>query len=162
MAEWVWIIKLILATIVAVIAAVCDCKTRKIPNWLTFSAVSIGVIATFLQGWREGLSLLVVLSILFFFGMLRLLGMGDLKLLMALAALTMPVWTPLIILMACGWFVAWEFASNPQGCFKRIQLLWLSVTMGCGIPADPKKAKPMAPCILLGFLTVLIGKGAVL
>lgn len=73
---------------VAVIATVCDCRTGRIPNLLTFPAMLSGLVYAFVQyGIGTGIERCVLLIILFLIGALSLVGMGDLKLMMALGAL---------------------------------------------------------------------------
>jgi prepilin peptidase CpaA len=99
-----------LAFAVAVIAAGCDLKTRRIPNSLTFGAPLIALAVNgYLAGWQAvGLSILgwVVGLVLFFpFYALGGLGAGDVKLLAALGAFVGPVtaiWVALFTSIAGG------------------------------------------------------------
>lgn len=80
------------ALAISIFAAVYDAFTGRIPNWLTFSAITLGLGARFYFEGRAGVvegSLGVVVAFalfapLFFFGMM---GGGDVKLLMAVGAL---------------------------------------------------------------------------
>jgi prepilin peptidase CpaA len=95
---------------VAVIAAVCDLKTRRIPNSLTFGAALVAIAVNgYLAGWQGiGLSLagwIVGLVLFFPFYALGGLGAGDVKLLAALGALVGPltaVWVALFTSIAGG------------------------------------------------------------
>jgi prepilin peptidase CpaA len=77
----------------AVAAAACwfDVRTRRIPNWLTFSAAALGlVVATFADGGPGTASsaggLVVGMALFFPLFLLRGLGAGDVKLMGALGA----------------------------------------------------------------------------
>lgn len=79
------------AVLLAVIAGWTDLRSRRIPNWLTVSALAVGVAAnTILSGWgglkTSLLGALVGLALLLPFVLLRSLGAGDWKLAGALGA----------------------------------------------------------------------------
>lgn len=74
--------------LVAAAAALLDLKWGRIPNWLTFPAMLLGVLYIFWQyGAGTGVERCILLLALFLAGTLSIIGMGDLKLLMALGAL---------------------------------------------------------------------------
>jgi prepilin peptidase CpaA len=76
---------------IALLGGIHDLLTRRIPNWLTFSAVALGVIA---QGWAHGWHgavdgvLGTALGFAIFFPMFATgyMGAGDVKLQMAVGA----------------------------------------------------------------------------
>ncbi len=79
------------AFVISVFGGMHDLLTKRIPNWLTFPAIGIGLLA---QGWFAGWSGLfggtlgVVLGFAFFFPIycLGYMGAGDVKLQMAVGA----------------------------------------------------------------------------
>ncbi|MCI9553512.1 MAG: prepilin peptidase [Acutalibacter sp.] len=81
-------ITVIASLLVAAAAALLDLKWGRIPNWLTFPAMLLGVLYIFWQyGAGAGVERCILLLALFLTGTLSIIGMGDLKLLMALGAL---------------------------------------------------------------------------
>ena len=76
--------------ITAVVAAIFDWRTRRIPNALTVPAIVIGVALWGLQSWRElGISVVCVIATLaagLAFQLFGVVGGGDVKLLAAVAA----------------------------------------------------------------------------
>ena len=87
---------LIPALLVAGIAAVCDWRSRRIPNWLTVSSVFIGFgISAGSSGWLgakmslQGIGL--ALGVLLPFVLLKGLGAGDWKLMGAVGAFLGPM-----------------------------------------------------------------------
>jgi len=77
---------------VALIAIVSDLRYRKIFNWLTLPAMAVGLLVSFLASGFPGLAFGIVGVLLSFiaFGWmwaLKILGAGDVKLLMAFSAL---------------------------------------------------------------------------
>ena len=73
--------------VVMAVAATLDIRTRKIPNWLTFAAAVTGLFFTYFIDWREGIVRTIAITAVFFAGATGCLGLGDLKLFMALTAL---------------------------------------------------------------------------
>jgi prepilin peptidase CpaA len=98
------------ALVVALIACICDLRTRRIPNTLTFGAALAGMclhsavdgaagFSTAFGGWLTGLALFLP------FYLLRGLGAGDVKLLGAVGAWlgpAMAMWTGLWGALAGG------------------------------------------------------------
>jgi prepilin peptidase CpaA len=93
------------ALAVAIVAAVCDLRTRKIPNVLTFGTVVVAVfLHGYMDGWRAaGLSAAgcaAGLALFFPFFALGGLGAGDVKLLGAVGACVGPLATVWVALYA--------------------------------------------------------------
>ena len=81
---------------IVVIAGIWDLRYRRIPNWLTLSAIALGfILNTLLFSWHGfllallgfGCSLLVYLPLY----LLRAMGAGDVKLMAAVGAIAGPV-----------------------------------------------------------------------
>jgi prepilin peptidase CpaA len=90
---------------IAVVAAACDVKTRRIPNVLTFGAALAGVIAhAYVGGWSgagmSALGCLVGIAAFFPFFALGGLGAGDIKLLGAIGAWLGPVGAVWVVLFS--------------------------------------------------------------
>jgi prepilin peptidase CpaA len=100
----------IAALVICVAAAVCDIRTRRIPNVLTFGGALAGILANLWIGGLNGgaVSLLGwIVGVACFFPLFALKGMGagDLKLLGALGAWIGPVaviWVALFSSIAGG------------------------------------------------------------
>ncbi len=81
--------------VLVIVAAVCDLRRRRIPNWLTLPALGVGLVLSFLTGGPAGLgtaALGTALAFAVYFGLfaLRAMGGGDVKLMAAVGALTGP------------------------------------------------------------------------
>ena len=92
-----------LSLAIILIAAVWDIRTRRIPNWLTLTALVLGLALHAWQGtWREaglGCLLAVVIYLPLFLAGGR--GAGDVKLMAALGLILGPtIWIQLFVLTA--------------------------------------------------------------
>src|SRR3989344_2872025 len=84
-----------IAIIWLIFAAICDIKTREIPDWLNYSLIAIGLGLRFIFSFSEGFNLLLYgllgVGISFLFGSAmyygRQWGGGDVKLLMGIGAM---------------------------------------------------------------------------
>src|ERR1017187_993733 len=91
------------ALAVAVAAAVIDVQQRRIPNWLTYSAIVMGLLLrAYYFGWKGLLAAvsgcLLAGGIVLVFYAVRAMGAGDLKLLAAIGSLVAPHYAVIILL----------------------------------------------------------------
>ena len=83
------------ALALAVVAAIIDVREHRIPNWLTYPGIVLGILLRWsLLGWR-GLGsaftgCLLAGGIVFVFYLVRAMGAGDVKLLAAIGSLVGP------------------------------------------------------------------------
>ena len=80
-----------LALITLLLASYYDVKKRVIPNWITLGASLLGVILLII-GWNKVnfFILIPTIFLLLLGGYINFIGMGDVKLLIALSVLTSP------------------------------------------------------------------------
>jgi prepilin peptidase CpaA len=103
------VVPLAVALAVAVVAAVTDIRKGKVYNWLTAPAVVVGVGLTFLLSGPPGLKyslfgIAVGLAVWFLQPLIgKPLGGGDVKLLIAVGALTGHLLLLRILLLSCVW-----------------------------------------------------------
>jgi prepilin peptidase CpaA len=104
---------LIVALAMAITAAVFDVQQHRIPNWLTYPGIVLGVVLRgVLFGW-EGLSgagegCLLAGGIMFLFYAVRAMGAGDVKLMAAIGSLVGPEQAIVVLLATaiCGGVMA--------------------------------------------------------
>ena len=153
------------------IAVYTDVRVGKIFNWLTAPCVILGLVLNTVFGGWDGFQLslagigvgfgVFMLSVMFG----RLLGGGDIKLLIAVGAITGPVfllWT-IVYMALCGGVLAVIVAmwrGDLIACLKRLASgLWMR--MIAKVPLDiadakPKARLPYAIPIALGSVITLI------
>jgi prepilin signal peptidase PulO-like enzyme (type II secretory pathway) len=159
--------------LVVLVASVVDMRTTKIPNWLTFGSVPIGIIMNFaLLGWKAGLWAIagwcvgVIVMLVFKIAITKQMGMGDTKLIGAVGAFlgleVLLVWGYFALLF--GAFATFKFLTAiPWNHFgKMVQ----AATMGLPSTLDKEAAEklttvmktpiPLAPIIAVGTLVAIV------
>ncbi len=163
-------------TLIAVgVATITDLRSRRIPNWLVFPFLLVGIgVSTWMNGWSgligsaEGLGLGLLL-----FGILAVMGgmgMGDVKLCAAIGAWIGPhqLFLALVLtgiiggVMAVGWAVVGGFVGELfKGSSNLVFGFWKKETRENSdlTLASPRARKmPYAPAIALGTLMSFLAK----
>ena len=108
---------LLAALLMALTAAATDLKERRIPNWLTYPGIGLGLAArSALMGWKglvtglEGCLLAGGIMLVFF--MVRAMGAGDVKIMAAIGSFVGPrdAVTVLLATAICGGVLAIAYA----------------------------------------------------
>lgn len=146
------------SVLVLIMASIFDIKTRKIPNWyILCSAILALIISSFhlilFSNYRVLLRLVFVVFV-FLFGSLRLIGLGDIKLIMVLAILNHPITILLSIALACICILCYAALKKPSE--TRLQ-----VSSGLEIlrTRNTKNALknfcvPFAPALTIGYCVI--------
>lgn len=153
----------------SLIAAVCDVRTRRIPNALVLALLVCGLAANALHGWQAVaidaalvLAVLLAGAVAFSF---RLIGGGDVKLLAAAAGtLGYPACVTFILFtLLCGGFLAVAFAAargRLGATITNVQSMALPLFAGVR-PARPQDGitMPYALAIFAGAACTLVING---
>lgn len=156
--------------VVCLVGTVTDLRSRRIPNWLTFSAFGCGLALNTLlpalsHGFEQGLRLgllpslgggLLLLLCFGCFGLIRFVGFGDVKLMAAVGALLRwptAVWA-LVYVGVAGGIIAIAYAVI-HGQLGRV--LGNLVRLG-GRVVQPRKARPEIQLHRIPYgLAILVG-----
>lgn len=146
------------------VATFTDLRSRRIPNWLVFPFLAVGIaVSAWLQGWHgAGQSLagaalgLVIYGFLFWMGGM---GAGDVKLCMAIGAWIWPyqLFIALVITGLAGGVMALVWAAC-GGFLKELfqhagDLVFSAKERSEAVLSNPKRHKmPYAPAIAIGTL----------
>lgn len=150
---------IVVSVVVAVIATICDFQAGKIPNLLTFPAMAAGLVHAFAcHGMGTGLERCFLLIILFLFGGLSLMGMGDLKLLMAFGTLNGALCLAITVFVAALLLLAVEVLRHRKETWLDIKaglhsLLTLKFSSELGTGRKVKFA-PYLLCGLIGGVII--------
>ncbi len=156
-------ILMILCTIgLLLVSSVFDIKKKKIPNFITFPAIFLGLILTGIgMSANELLFRILGITVLFVLSTLRFLGMGDIKLIMAIIALR-GIKTAFAVL-ACGLILSIIVWIIRRGIFalKLIQQTLNSLMQGSFYITHKEEKAPFAPYAFAAYLLLIIFKKAV-
>ena len=135
------------ALALAVTAAVFDVRQHRIPNWLTYPAIAMGMLLRWLffgwQGLGSALAGCVVAGgIVFVFYLVRAMGAGDVKLLAAIGSLV-GVYDAIVVLIATAiaagcWLSSMCFAVDRFGTTLRNVGSVLMFHVWSGLRAHPE------------------------
>jgi len=133
----------LLIIVVVTVAVITDLRWRRIPNFLTFPAfIAAVVVRTFFQGWSGmGLALagaMVAPVLLLVVRGGKRIGMGDVKLTMAIGAVLGPALAVVMVLFSAiaGGVIALGMSLRPGG-----QLRELVSVLSIGLPFLKKTKK---------------------
>ena len=141
-------------------AAIIDQKTSKIPNWLTFPFIAVGLILTGIFNIAFLPQCLLTIIGLFLFGMLGLIGLGDIKLLMVVASTCGALYTILVLVFASIILfikeLLFDFRNTVNMALQGLRSIL--VFHSPKIDNDGKKV-PFAIYMFAGYVAVCIGRG---
>lgn len=133
-------------------AAIWDLKTRKIPNWLTFPAMLLGIMAMTWQAGLPGLmnsigGLLLGVALLFLFFLVGGMGAGDVKLLGAIGALQGPHFVLFTFLYGAiaGGVMALIIVAFHGQLYNVVLNVYLSLKNFLGIVVRSRGKHPLMP-----------------
>jgi prepilin peptidase CpaA len=137
----------LIALALAISGAVLDVQERRIPNWLTYPGIGLGVaLRGLLWGWK-GLGsavagCLLVGGIMFLFYAVRAMGAGDVKLMAAIGSLVGPGHAVVVLLATaiCGGVLAIAYALYSRRMVATLRNVGsvLRFHAGAGLQAHPE------------------------
>jgi prepilin peptidase CpaA len=160
---WFFLIEKITAITLLIILCVFDIKTKKIPNKIVFAGIGVSIILFVVSGichfnnsnyWER---LLLFVGI-FFFGMTNWIGLGDIKLLMALSLITHPIYLCATVAIAAIFMMLYAIIKNPINTFTKIQFSLLNVYYRRipSISKDNAETIPFVPFLLVGYIVITV------
>ena len=151
------VIELSAALITLILATVWDIRFRRIPNAVSFPAILFGLIL--IAVFRLGDMPLTVLALilLFFFGALRLMGQGDIKLVMALTAICGLPAALISTGIAAVLIVSVQFLLYPKETAADTKNAFGALSRMDFKKIDRKgRSVPFAPYILAGYVFLIV------
>ena len=139
-------------------AAICDAKYYKIPNSITFPAILIGLALSGLLSWKLLVARFLMLVLLFWLSDIRLMGMGDLKLLMAIIALRGTDEAIFTLLIACIFMFFYCCLKDTQTTVISVKNVAIRIIGKMKNPAENITGivYPFAPFIFIGYIATFL------
>lgn len=157
MTAYYFVIRSVIAAVICLAAAVFDIKTRKIPNKLTFPAIIVGMFLTLVfRPLSYTIVIVSILGFLFFFGMTDFIGLGDIKLLMAVIAVggwEMGTWAFLLAILLLFFYACIE---NPIETYIYIEKMFARLKFKRRAVNKESTRYVFAPFLLLGVTIYIV------
>lgn len=106
----------------SVTASYFDIKTRKIPNWLCFSSIAIGLFLS--RSFTSFVWHMFTLLFLFALSAFRLMGHGDMKLWMAISTYVNFEGTMYIMIIAAVMMIIYAICTSTKSSFNVIKTFY--------------------------------------
>lgn len=156
-------ITVILALAVLQICAVTDALSYRIPNALTFPSMLIGLALSFATNPGEGLFRLSLGLVLFYLGRLRIMGMGDLKLWLAVLFLRGGYESSLMMVIAALFMFVICLLTDTDGALSLIKRLLSPLFKNAPETQNPSTVYPFGVFMAAAYpIALIINTGRVL
>lgn len=142
------------AIVTGAIAATCDWRTGRVPNLLTLPVITLGILYTFYhQGMEAGIMRCILLFLVSLLGMAALMGMGDLKLIMAFLAVGGMEFMIYTVAIASILLLLIEFAIHKRDTLTDMRAgIWSLMTLNFDQTLGTGRKVKFAPYLLLGAI----------
>ena len=140
--------------IVLLIAAICDIKYKKIPNWLICIGLTIGLISPWTMcSYKEKIFSIVLI---FFVGMWKLMGMGDIKLWTVMAMYIGLIKSCYVMGVAAFLLIFHQLIKNRRETIQVLSLTAKEVFFTKKMHFFEQESYPFSPYICTGFSVLLL------
>lgn len=141
--------------VIVTISAYFDIKCRRIPNIITFPSMLLGLLLI-LPFPKELLTRIIWMAVFFAVGSLRLMGMGDVKLCMAVLALRGITEASCMIFLAILFNFAYALVSEPSSTVSVFKDLFDAVFYKTKMVCHSEKEYPFAVPLAIAYLCILL------
>lgn len=115
---------IIILVLIAAVCGVYDQKYHKIPNFLTFSGITYGLLCCKQENWKITVTVLIIL---FLIGLLGVAGMGDIKLWMMTMCMVGLTGLIVIILVSEVLFIIDQYRTKKEQTKDTIKAMFFDV-----------------------------------
>lgn len=140
----------------SVTASYFDIKTRKIPNWLCFSSIAIGLFLS--RSFTSFVWHMFTLLFLFALSAFRLMGHGDMKLWMAISTYVNFEGTMYIMIIAAVMMIIYAICTSTKSSFNVIKTFYYDFIYNKRICFFDQKDYPFASFLLFACITYVFWK----
>ena len=140
---------------ILLISSYTDLTRRKVYNKVTYPAIIAGLILCSVTSIRHLPERMLSLAVWFFMGALHLMGMGDLKLLMAVCAIWGFRTSLYSLLSGCLLLAAYSTVMDPKEMKEAVINVGNFLFYHTPVPTKDRKAYPFAVFLSAGTTAVL-------
>lgn len=147
----------VISLAVIAISTALDVKRNRIPNYITFPFLLLGLVFCATDAFRSGDVFTLIIRIcssaaMFLLGMANLIGLGDIKLLMGLFLMNNPIVIWLSLLAATIILILYQLILHPKKTSKRITATLTALSLRVKPVPESKTMIPFAPFLLSGYI----------
>ena len=158
--SWNYIIPFIISIVLLVLASITDIKYKKIPNVITLTGICVGVIfqiisSVILHSYGALIINLISIIALFFIGMTGILGLGDIKLLIALTALNGVISTIMTAGFGSLYVILISLITRKKEAAGELKMGIQTLLLKLPIYRNGRSV-PFAPYMLAGYISAMI------
>lgn len=150
--EILLVLRAVLTAVLLSLAVYTDVKERKVLNKHTFPSALAGLVLCAAGSWKEALLRMAVIAVEVFSSVFGLMGMGDLKLLIALTAIWGFYPVLFTVLFACAVMVCYSLITNHREFCMAMINVKNRFFYKTPIPTEGKTRYPFAVFIASGFV----------
>ena len=145
-----------ITVLILIISAITDIKTKKILNIITFPSMLLGILlmVIFKQYSFIGIRL-IWMSVFFLLGTTGMVGLGDIKLLMAMTSLRGIEETSMALLLGAVFLAIYCFITETSMMKQIIRETFHYFTLKTEIVRISEKKYPFAVFVFAGYLTYI-------
>lgn len=145
------LIRLFALCICTGISAITDIIKGKIYNCISVSGIIVGVVTC--SSFKELHATIIALLLIFLFGMLRLMGMGDIKLWMAIASLVGLQTSCIFVALGGLLLIIYTLCSDFRNSLEILEISIKSLLYNRKLIPFEQKGYPFAPFLFIPSLT---------
>lgn len=149
-------ISLLVTAVLLIVSAVTDAKEHKVLNALTFPSMAIGLILCGFPFTSECYARLFWMAVFFIFGSFRWMGLGDIKLIMAVTALRGVQESAGMFIMGTVILLCYCFLTDRENTIHMVEDTWHTLAYHTPVVKRSDKEYPFALFLALGYLTIWI------
>ena len=148
----------IITIIILIISAYTDLRYRKVLNIITFPSIVLGLVLFKFPFTGESLYRLLWMMIFFALGYFRMMGLGDLKLIMAVTALRGIEESSGMLLAGISLLLMYCFLKDRKNTVSMLKDTYSTIFYHTPVIKRSNKEYPLAAFLFLGYIITILAR----